>query len=108
MSLVFRLGRVSSLTPPHPLHPPIVHRAGLPKDNDFTHCDRGGTSCYFLNTTLLSFPAAQKACKRQGAHLVAWNTQTEQVGRPGGGWVPLLVVECWVLHSCCIVYVLGS
>jgi hypothetical protein len=50
-------------------------------DNDFTRCDVSGTSCYFLNNTALSFASAQKACKRLiGAHLVAWNTQDEQVG----------------------------
>lgn len=53
-------------------------------DNDITRCDVSGTSCYFLNNTALSFASAQKACKRlNGAHLVAWNTQDEQVSRVG-------------------------
>jgi hypothetical protein len=50
-------------------------------DDDFTRCDPDGGSCYFLNNSAMSFASAQKACKRLGgAYLVAWNSQSEQVG----------------------------
>jgi hypothetical protein len=79
-----------------PEKPSRAH-AGLPKDNDVTRCDASGTSCYYLNTTAMSFLSAQKACKRiPGAHLVAWNTQAEQVGRQQGGCCLMCM---WGLHA---------
>jgi hypothetical protein len=40
----------------------------------------GGTSCYILNNTQLTFLQAQKACQRNtGAYLVAWNNAGEQL-----------------------------
>jgi hypothetical protein len=84
---------------------------GLPAESDFAHCEDsipGGTSCYFLNNTYLTFLQAQKACKRNtGAYLVAWNSADEQlrieqyfnVGA-GGGLGPMaqqgpFVWACW-------------
>jgi hypothetical protein len=49
--------------------------AGLPPENDVTHCPENGTSCYFMYPVARNYRDATARCARnRGGYLVSWNT----------------------------------
>jgi hypothetical protein len=56
--------------------------AGLPRENNVTHCPDNGTSCYFMYSVGRSYQAAKASCAlNRGGDLVSWNTG----GAPAAG-----------------------